>query len=142
MRHRAVFSGGKHITNTEALIISYMKWPWLDVILPDAISGSSFRCHGKMSVEPFEGNEGPAAFIFQSQPFNSFNFLLRKSNCRKYELPLLTRWDHSAPNEPAALKTGPCTWHIIALSMFRRQEEKLLAFTMEREKQKGEINEQ
>lgn len=55
----------------------------------------------------------------------------------------LMRWGfHSAHNETAALQMGPCTWHIIALTMFRRQEEKLLPLTAVRGKQKGEINEQ
>lgn len=50
--------GGKLTTNTEALIISYMTWPWLDFIPPNAISALNFRCYGKMSVEPLSGNEG------------------------------------------------------------------------------------
>lgn len=43
---------------------------------------------------------------------------------------------------PQLSKWGPCTWHIIALTMFRRQGEKLLPSTVVRGKQKGEIDEQ
>lgn len=47
-----------------------------------------------------------------------------------------------AHNETAALQMGPCTWHIIVLTMFGRQEEKLLLLTVVRGKQKWEINEE
>lgn len=37
---------------------------------------------------------------------------------------------------------GPCTCHIIALTVFGRHEEKLLPMTAVRGERKGEINEQ
>lgn len=38
---------------------------------------------------------------------------------------------------PELSKMGPCTWHIIALTVFGRQEEKLLPLTMRGGNRKG-----
>lgn len=54
-------------------------------------------------------------------------FFIEKIQLQNWISILLKRWGvHLAHIETVALQLGPSTWHIIALSMFRRQEEKLL----------------